>query len=109
MSSTRTRTPRWNPGWNQAHIEALGLSTVQEYREWCQTHGLRVAPEKSWREERDELRLAASLADERHLQRHIAQLGLPDAAAYQAWCRQHGFDDRLDKSPRARRREPGPD
>jgi len=101
----RKRPQGGQPRWNRAHIRALGLANVAEYRAWCKEHGFEERPEKSWREEREELRLAAQLRDQAELRQHVEALGLASVAEYRTWCKEHGFSDAPDKSFRQRRRE----
>jgi len=93
------------PKWNRAHIRELGLKNVEEYRAWCREHDFPVKPEKSWREERDELRLVECQEAEAEVDEHIAALELADREAYRVWCRKCGFSDAFEKSFRQRRRE----
>lgn len=93
------------PRWNREHIAALGLATVDQYRDWCRARGLKVEPDKSWRDEKAEIAQAESERGDGVALAHIAALGLATVAEYQAWCGEHGFDTRLDKRFRQRQRE----
>ena len=93
------------PRWNRAHVRALGLANVEEYRAWCQEHGFEIKAEKSWRQEREELRFAERLEKEAGAKKHIEALGLAGVEEYRLWCREHGLGEELEKSIRQRRRE----
>ena len=93
------------PRWNRAHVRALGLANVEEYRAWCQEHGFEIKAEKSWRGEREELRFAEGLVKETGLKRHVEALGLAGVEEYRLWCCEHGLGEDLEKSVRQRRRE----
>ena len=45
--------PSSNAEWHE-HIRSLGLTSADEYREWCRRHGFKFNRRKSWREEREE-------------------------------------------------------
>ena len=105
MSERRKLHQGGQPKWNRAHIRELGLKNVEQYRAWCREHGFPVKPEKSWREEREELRLVERQQADVELDGHIEALGLVDREAYRAWCRECGFSDSFEKGFRQRRRE----
>ena len=92
-----------------AHIESLGLTTIEAYKSWCREHGLTAALNKTWQERRQER--ATHGKDQRAKQAedalmlHIKELGLDDLAGYQTWCRQQGLGDSLHKSPAQRSKE----
>lgn len=92
-----------------AHIESLGLATVSAYRAWCRDHGFTGALNKSWQERRRERAVSEKELDEEAagagLELHVERLGLPDEAAYQAWCRQHDLSDALNKGEAQRKKE----
>ena len=87
------------------HIRSLGLSSVDEYQEWCQKHGFAFHRKKNWREEREELRVAEIERERGAFLEHVGDLGLKTIGEYQEWCRSHGFRDSLDKNVRQRRKE----
>lgn len=89
----------------QAHIHALGLKSVDQYRRWCRSHGFAFNRKKTWRQEREERRVAELERSDRAAFEHIRALGLKTVEEYQDWCRRHGFRDRLQKKARQRHKE----
>lgn len=92
-----------------AHLESLGLTTIEAYKSWCRAHGLTAALNKTWQERRQERAVhekdqQANQA-EAVLMLHIKELRLEDLAGYQAWCRQQGLSDSIHKSPAQRSKE----
>ena len=92
-----------------AHIESLGLETIETYKAWCRQHGFTAALNKSWQERRQER--TAQRKDQRAaqaedaLRQHVERLGLDGIEAYQAWCRQQGLSDAVYKSAAQRDKE----
>ena len=89
----------------QAHIRALGLKSVDQYRRWCRQHGFSFNRKKTWRQEREERRVAELERSDRAALEHIRALGLKTIEEYQDWCRLHGFRERLQKKARQRHKE----
>lgn len=99
----------------QRHIETLGCATAREYEAWCRQRGPKPTLEKSIRQRRREWELArreekvdppqaegrGPTVDRAHLE----ALGLSSVEEYGSWCRQRGFGDALNKSPRRLRQE----
>jgi len=96
--------PSSNAEWHE-HIRSLGLTSADEYREWCRRHGFKFNRRKSWREEREERRVAEQERTQSTALEHVRELGLETLEEYQAWCRQHGFRDSLEKKDRQRQKE----
>ena len=91
------------------HIRSLRVDTVESYMSWCREHGFNARLNKTLAQRRRELATARKTSD-RHqkdaeLKAHIAALGLASVAAYQAWCREHGIGDGLQKSKSQRQQE----
>ena len=99
-SSVASSTSAWH-----AHIRSLGLSSLGEYRKWCRKHGFKFHRKKSWRQEREERRVAEQERSQAAALQHIRALGLKTVEEYQEWCRRHGFRDALDKKSRQRQKE----
>jgi hypothetical protein len=91
------------------HLKALDLADADAYRAWCREHGFRSDLKKDWDERRKEVRAHEKARAEANtnadVARHIAVLGLPGAAEYVAWCREHGFGTATHKSRQQRREE----
>ena len=92
-----------------AHIQSLGLDSIQAYKSWCRQHGFTGALNKSWQERRAE---RARLAKDREADKataaalaHVEQLGLKTVEEYRDWCVQHGLSEGLHKSAAQRRKE----
>ena len=83
-----------------AHIRSLGLSSVAEYEAWCRRHGLPFHRRKTWRQERQERRLAERERGEGVVREHLKALGLESVDAYLDWCRTHGFRVTTEKNLR---------
>lgn len=100
--STKTTMTRKEKQAFIRHLEALGLSSSAAYRQWCREHQLDDAIKKHWRERRRELLLAKRLAEaapeEQSLKEHLAAMGMETTASYRTWCRDHGFNPKLQKS-----------
>jgi hypothetical protein len=96
--------PSSNAEWHE-HIRSLGLASADEYREWCRRHGFKFNRRKSWREEREERRVAEQERTQTAGLEHVRELGLETVEEYQAWCRRHGFRDSLEKKERQRQKE----
>ena len=94
-----------NKGDWYAHIQSLGLASPEEYKAWCHKHGLRFHRKKTWRQERDERRIAERERGETAILKHIELLGLASVEAYLAWCGENGFRETTDKKPKQRQRE----
>src|SRR5579871_743756 len=109
QGAQKTATASTPEGELQRHLQALGLETVAEYREWCRRQGFGGAIHKGWRERREEEKRAQKLAEEKAaataLERHLAALGMETYAAYAAWCARHGFDAEGAKSKAQLERE----
>ena len=92
-----------------AHIQSLGLETIEAYKSWCRQHGFTAALNKSWQERRQERaqaekdKRAAQAEDE--AMRHVEQLGLGNLEEYRAWCSEQRLSPALHKSPAQRRKE----
>ena len=91
------------------HMRSLHMATVEAYRTWCREHGFNVRLNKTLAQRRRELAMARKTSD-RHqkdaeLKAHIAALGLGSVEAYQAWCRENGTGDGLQKSKAQRQQE----
>jgi hypothetical protein len=84
------------------HLEALGLTSSGAYRDWCRGHQLDDAIKKHWRERRRELllakRLAEAASEEQSLKEHLTAMGMETTASYRTWCKDHGFNAKLQKS-----------
>ena len=91
------------------HSFDLGMENDADYRDWCVTNGFRPTLYKTWKEHKEEhdvsVRGTTLAASEVVLQTHLEVLGLPDEAAYLAWCGEQGFKEGVDKTRRQLRRE----
>lgn len=88
-----------------AHIQSLGLANPEEYKAWCHKHGLRFHRKKTWRQEREERRIAERERGETSVLRHVEVLGLASVEVYLAWCGEHGFRETTAKKIKQRQRE----
>jgi len=92
-----------------AHIQSLGLETVNQYQAWCREHGLNGALNKSWQERRQERKLVEQAAEQaladKELMRHIHKLGLLSVDDYVAWCSEQGLSTGTNKSQAQRKKE----
>ncbi len=88
-----------------SHIRSLGLGSVGEYERWCRHHGFAFNRRKTWRQEREERRVAATEHSEKETHDHLRALGCENADDYIAWCGQNGFRAELNKKPRQRLKE----
>ncbi|MCZ6633741.1 MAG: hypothetical protein O7G87_10065, partial [bacterium] len=89
------------------YLDLLGLGTEVDYRAWCVENGFETGLFKNAKARFQELSAGVAAADrteDEALNEHLEVLGL-SRDAYQAWCRDHGFSDRLNKNRRQRRRE----
>jgi hypothetical protein len=87
------------------HIRSLGLGSVGEYERWCRRHGFAFNRRKTWRQEREERRVAASERSEKEASGHIRALGLESTDDYFVWCKKNGFRPQLNKNVRQRQKE----
>ena len=92
-----------------AHIQSLGLKTVNEYQAWCREQGFNGALNKSWQERRQERKIADMAIDQeladQELMRHISELGLKTVEDYMAWCSENDMSTGLQKSTGQRKKE----
>ena len=91
------------------HIRSLRMDTVEAYLSWCRENGVNARLNKTLAQRQKELAAARKTSDQRRkeseLKTHIAALGLGSVAAYQAWCRENGLGDGLQKSKTKRQQE----
>ena len=94
------------------HIQALGLSSIEEYQKWCHLHGFDNTLNKKHRQRQRELERAAELENgaassvQNPLPKstvtleHIQALGLETIDEYRIWCLENGFSEGLNKKPK---------
>ena len=97
------------------HIEALGLESAEAYLSWCEAHGFRPTTAKSAGKMHREIQYQRSPQRKRAMAvstsgdgapvptvtgEHLAQLGLTFTDSYAGWCRRHGLNPAMVKSPR---------
>jgi len=87
------------------HIRSLGLNSIGEYERWCRRHSFAFNRRKTWRQERDERRVAETERSNKEANAHIRALGLENIDSYLTWCQQNGFRQELNKKPRQRQKE----
>ena len=91
------------------HIRSLQMDSVEAYLSWCRENGLNARLNKTLAQRQKELAAARRTSDrlqkESDLAAHFAALGLGSVAAYQAWCRENGVGDGLQKSKTQRQQE----
>lgn len=93
----------------EKHLNKLNLADTASYEDWCKVNGFGTGKRKSWRQKREELKLAEkqSKIHEAELTRyyHYISLGFENLEEYTNWCLANDFPTTMNKTPEQKKRE----